>query len=159
MFHLSYPGGVGWPHPAALWQDNFVPAIVLSFRYILCVTSSVRETQLGWGGSFVGRKRKRGGEQLLCASFGQFERRDRRSYKNKKLSDQILKSLFLCNLLSWTKLYIVVGPMSLFDFSDWMGSYQGRVVFCCPFSFFWHLLATIVYVLYILGVLFLALFI
>lgn len=98
-------------------------AIVLSFRYILCVTSSVRETLLGWGGSFVGRKRKRGGAQLLCASFGQFERRDRRSYKNKKLSDQILKSLFLCNLLSWTKLYIVEGPMSLFDVSDWIGSY------------------------------------
>ena len=43
---------------------------------------------------------------------------NRRSFENKELSDQRLKSLLVCNFLSWTKLYIGEDPLSLFYFVD-----------------------------------------
>ena len=47
----------------------------------------------------------------------------------------------------WTKLYIGEGPLSLFDFIDWLGSCWGNEFFFVPLVIFWCLLVTIVYVL------------
>ena len=38
------------------------------------------------------------------------------------LLDQGLKSGLLCNLMNQTNLYIGEGPLSIFDFIDWLGS-------------------------------------
>ena len=42
--------------------------------------------------------------------------RNRRALENVELSDQKLKSLFLCNFLEWTKGGLEVGSMYMFDF-------------------------------------------
>ena len=38
------------------------------------------------------------------------------------LSTQRLKNSLVCNLLSWANSSIVVGPLSLYNFVDWLGS-------------------------------------
>ena len=40
---------------------------------------------------------------------------------NVELSIQRLNFLFLCNLLSWSNLFIEHSSMSLVDFIDWLG--------------------------------------
>ena len=37
-------------------------------------------------------------------------------FENEEISTHRMKTSFLCNLLSWTKLYTAEGPNSLFDF-------------------------------------------
>ena len=66
---------------------------------------------------------KRFGGQILYASFGLFwKERNRRSFENVELSIQRLKYLFLCNLLTCTKLFIGERLLSIIDFIDWLGS-------------------------------------
>ena len=51
-----------------------------------------------------------------------WKKRNRRFFDNEELLDQGLKTRFPYNLKYWTKLYIGEGPLSLFDFIDWLGS-------------------------------------
>ena len=78
---------------------------------------------LGWHGSFVGRKRKKAWRaMLLCLFWIIWKERNRRSFENVKLSIQRLKFLFLCNLLCWSNLFIENTTMFLFNFIDWLRS-------------------------------------
>ena len=59
--------------------------------------------------------------QLLCAFFLTiWKERNRRAFE-KEFSKQRLKSSFLCNVFSWTKLYMDEGPMFSINFVDWLG--------------------------------------
>ena len=94
--------------------------------------SSVKETLLGWRDYFVKRKRKKvWGVASLCLFWTIQKEGNRRYFDNKEFSNQWLKTLFLCNLLSSTKLYIVEGPMWLFDFLDWLA----MCTLVCPISY------------------------
>ena len=72
--------------------------------------------------SLLEENRKKFGGRLLYTSYGQFGKRNRRSFENVELSIQRLKYLFLCNLLTWTKLFIGERLMSIVDFIYWLGS-------------------------------------
>ena len=50
-----------------LWELIFV---LFGVSWVLSL--SVRDTLLGWHGSFEGKKRKKVGKEVLCACFGQF---------------------------------------------------------------------------------------
>lgn len=101
-------------------------AIVLSFRYILGVTFLRKRGLVSMAWLLCQKEWKKvGGAAPLYLFWTIWKERNRISFEDKDLSDQRRKSLLLCNLLSWTKWYIVEGPMSLFDFVDWLGSYWG----------------------------------
>ena len=77
------------------------------FRVFWVMQSIVRETLLGWHSSFVGRKRTKVWRAApLCFFWTIWKERNRKSFENVELSIQRLKYLFLCNLLTWTKLFI-----------------------------------------------------
>ena len=99
--------------------------------------STVKETLLGWHGSFVGRKQKKVWRVAhLCLFWTIWKERNRRSFENVELSIQRLKYLFLCNLLSWTKLFIGERLTSIVDFIDWLGLVWGKELFFVSSSFF-----------------------
>ena len=103
----------------------------------LKMQSTVRETLLGWHGSFVGRKWKKVWRAAhLCLFWTIWKERNRKSFENVELSIQRLKYLFLCNLLTWTKLFIGERLMSLIDFIDWLGLVWGREYLFVFSSFF-----------------------
>ena len=92
------------------------------FRVFWVMQSIVRETLLGWHSYFVGRKRKKVWRAApLCFFWTIWKERNRRSFENVEFSIQRLKYLFLCNLLTWTKLFIGERLMSIVDFIDWLG--------------------------------------
>lgn len=45
-----------------------------------------------------------------------------RAFNNEEHFDQGIKLIFLCNLLAWSKLFIALGPFSIIDFADRIGS-------------------------------------
>ena len=44
------------------------------------------------------------------------------AFDDEELSIQRMKNSFVCNLWSWTKLFIDEGPLLLINFFDWFGS-------------------------------------
>ena len=105
-----------------LWELLF-----FLFKVYWAMQSTIREILLGWYGSFVGRKRKKVWKKTpLCLFWTIWKERNRTSFENVKLSIQRLKFLFLCNLLTWTKMFISERLMSIVDFIDWLGSVWGR---------------------------------
>ena len=67
----------------------------------------IREPLLGWHDSSIGRKQKKvWGVAFLCLFWTIWKERNKRLFENKEFFDQRLKFLILCNLLSWTKLFI-----------------------------------------------------
>ena len=66
--------------------------------------------------------RKKFGAAPLCLFWTIWKEINRRSFENMELFIQRLKCLFLCNLLTWTKLFIGERLMFIVDFIDWMGS-------------------------------------
>ena len=58
----------------------------------------------------------------LCLFWTIWTERNKRSFENVELSVQRLKFVFLCNLLSWTNLFIKHTSMPLVDFIDWLGT-------------------------------------
>ena len=83
----------------------------------------VRETLLGWFGSFVGKKRKKAWKlALLCLFWVVWKERNVITFDKEEFLVHRLKHCFVCSLWSWTKLYIDVCPLSLIDFFDWLGS-------------------------------------
>ena len=82
------------------------------------------------------------GASPLCLFWTICKERNRISFKNEGLFVQRLKSLFLYNLFCWTKLYIVEGLISFYDFIDWLGhrrildlQLSEGAIFCFPFLF------------------------
>ena len=85
--------------------------------------SLVKETLLGWRGSFVGKKRKAMWQVCLLRLFWSvWKARNRIAFEDSVLSIQRLKTSFVYLLWSETKLLIKGSPSTLIDFIDWMGS-------------------------------------
>ena len=87
--------------------------------------SSARGTLLSWRGSFVGKRRKKAWmTALLCIFWTIWHERNRIVFDNMDFSVNWMKSAFLCNLWSWTNLYIADRPRSLVDFFDLVELYM-----------------------------------
>ena len=84
---------------------------------------SVKETLLGWRGSFVGKKRKAVWQVgPLCLFWVIWKARNKIAFEDCVLSIQRLKAFFVYLLWSETKLWIKGGHLTLIDFIDWVGS-------------------------------------
>ena len=87
-----------------IWRDCFrgvVGAFVLSFRGLLGDSFHHKRDCLGWHGLFLEESGKKFGEQHLYAFC--------RQYGEKEIEDHLRSwssLLFMCNLLTWTKLFI-----------------------------------------------------
>ncbi|KAJ9674403.1 hypothetical protein PVL29_023759 [Vitis rotundifolia] len=82
---------------------------------------SVKETLLGWRGSFVGKKRKVAWQVgPLCLFLVIWKERNRIAFEDSVLSIQRLKAYFVYLLWLETKLWIKDGPSTLIDFVDWV---------------------------------------
>ena len=84
---------------------------------------SVRAALLGWLGSCVGKKRKKVWLSApLCLFWVVWKERNSRAFENERHLVQGYKSFFLCNLWAWAKGFFDLGPPSIVDFVDWLGS-------------------------------------
>ena len=84
---------------------------------------SVRDTLLGWHAPLKDKKHSKVWRAApLCLFWMVWKERNRIVFENEVLSLQRLKNSFICNLLSWANSSIVEGPLSLFNFVDWLGS-------------------------------------
>ena len=68
----------------------------------------------------------------LCISV---EGKDLLVFENEELSVQRLKISFVCNLWSWSTVFVDVSHNSLVNFIDWLGSKQGQMIFFVSFLF------------------------
>ena len=85
--------------------------------------SSIRETLLGWIGSFLGKKHNtvwRAGPH--CIFWTVWKTRNIIAFEDEALSIQRLKTSFLNSLWLETKLFIKDGPSIFVEFIDWVGS-------------------------------------
>ena len=141
---LSVPNvwGVDWSPPLLHCEKTKeVWMLLLSlFEVSWVFPFSVKETLLGWRGSFVGKKRKVVWQVgPLCLFWVIWKARNRIAFEDSVLSIQRLKASFVYLLWSETKLWIKDGPSTLIDFVDWVCSRWGRRFF--GFSLlFWVLL-------------------
>ena len=101
-----------------LWE------LIFTLFGVSCVLpSSVRQTLLGWHGSFVGKKRKKVWRAtLLCILWMVWKARIRMTFDDDMLLIQRLKSSFVFLLWSKTKLFIDDCPRTLVSFFDWLDS-------------------------------------
>ena len=100
-----------------LWESLFT-----FFGVTWVLPCSVRETLLGWFGSFVSKKYKKAWKLTpLCLFWVVWKERNRITFCNEEFSVHRLKYSFVCSLWSWTKLYLDAGPLSLIDFLNWLG--------------------------------------
>lgn len=53
---------------------------------------------------------------LFCSLW---KERNQGVFESKEMSNQVLKSTFLCNLLLLVRMYIDGGSLSMIDFMDW----------------------------------------
>ncbi|KAJ9680532.1 hypothetical protein PVL29_019761 [Vitis rotundifolia] len=84
---------------------------------------SVRDTLLGWHAPLKDKKHSKVWQAApLCLFWMIWKERNRIVFENEVLSLQRLKNSFICNLLFWANSSIVEGPLSLFNFVDWLGS-------------------------------------
>ena len=78
---------------------------------------TVRETLLSWEGSFVRKKRKKAWMIAPLSIFWSIWReRNYIAFENNDFSAQRMKASFICNLWSWSNVYIVERPRSSVDF-------------------------------------------
>ena len=81
----------------------------------------VKETFVGWRGSFVGKKRKVAWQLgPLCLLWVIWKARNTMTFEDGVLSIQRLKASFVYLLWSKTKLWIKDGPSTLIDFINWV---------------------------------------
>ena len=84
---------------------------------------TVGDTLLGWHITFKDKKHRKVWQAApLCLFWTVWKERNRIVFDNEVLVVQRLKNSFICNLFSWAKSSIVVGPLTLFNFVDWLGS-------------------------------------
>ena len=101
-----------------LWELLFA-----LFGVMRVLLFSVRDTILGWHGSFVDKKsRKVWMIAPLCLFWLVWKERNKIAFENEELSSQRMKNYFVCNFWSWTKLFIDEGPLPLINLFDWLGS-------------------------------------
>ena len=110
----------------ALWNLCFS-----LFGVAWVLSGSVKETLIGWHGTFVGKTRKKTWQMAsLCIFWSVWKERNLLAFGNEEFSLQRLKYSFVCNLWSWVRVFIVLSPSSLVSFFEWLGS-KGRG--CCLF--------------------------
>ena len=108
-----------------LWELLFA-----MFGVMWVLPLSARDTLLSWHGSFMGKKRREAWMAAPLCLFGSvWKERNKIAFENEELLIQIMKYSFICNLWSWSKLCIDVGPLPLINFFDWLGSRWGLVSF------------------------------
>ena len=97
--------------------------LLLGLVGVRCVfPKSVRETFLSWRETFVGKNCKKAWMKApLCIFWTIWLERNSIYFDNKDFSMQRMKSSFVCNLWSWTNLYMVDRPSSPTDFLNWLG--------------------------------------
>ena len=82
----------------------------------------VRDSLLGWKGSFLAKDRRKVWKAgPLCIFWLVWKARNGSVLRDEVLSIQRLKSSFEHLFWSETKVYFVDGPMSLVHFFDWVG--------------------------------------
>ena len=98
---------------------------------------SVRDTLLGWHGSFMGKKlRKVWMTPPFCLFWLVWKERNKIAFENEEFSIQMMKNSFVCNFWPWTKSFIDEGHLSLINFFDLLVSRRGLVrFFVSPFLF------------------------
>ena len=70
---------------------------------------TVRQSLLTWQGAKVGRKRKRVWMAIpLCLFWTLWKEMNMAAFENKTASVHRLKSTFVCTLLSWAKLNVLI---------------------------------------------------
>ena len=70
----------------------------------------------------MGKKRKKAWMAAPLSIFWSiWWERNYIAFENKGLSAQRMKASFICNLCSWSNVYIVERPRSLVDFLTWLG--------------------------------------
>ena len=80
------------------------------------LSSSVKETFLGWHDLFVSKKPKKAWWATpLCVFWIIWRERKRSSFEKEKQSNRRLKYNFLCNLWSWTKVFMDDSTLSLIE--------------------------------------------
>ena len=90
-------------------------------NWVLPLTA--RDTLLGWHITFKDKKHRKVWQAApLCLFWMVWKERNRIVFDNEVLVVQRLKNSFICNLFSWAKSSIAVGPLTLFNFVDWLGS-------------------------------------
>ena len=58
----------------------------------------------------------------LCIFWTMSKERNLLTFDNEGLPIQILKNSFICNLWSWSKVFVDMNLNSLVNFIDWLGS-------------------------------------
>ena len=106
------------PKVRVLWDLVFS---LFGINWVLPLT--VRDTLLSWFASFVDKKREKTWRATpLCLFWTVWKEINMIVFANEVLSIQRMKIFFVCNLFSWTKSCLEVGPISLVNFVDWLGS-------------------------------------
>ena len=107
------------PKARVLWDLVFS---LFGVNWVLPLT--VKDTLLGWFASFVDKKRGKTWQAApLCLFWTVWKERNMIVFYNEVLSIQRMKNSFVCNLFSWAKSSCLeVGPFSLINFVDWLGS-------------------------------------
>ena len=107
------------PKVRVLWDLVFS---LFGVNWVLPLT--VKDTFLGWFASFVDKKwGKTWRVAPLCLFWMVLKERNSIVFDNEVLSIQRMKNSFVCNLFSWAKSCLEVGPLSLINFVDWLGFY------------------------------------
>ena len=106
------------PKARVLWDLVFS---LFGVNWVIPLT--VRDTLLGWFTSFVDKKREKTWRAApLCLFWTVWKERNMIVFANEVLSIQKMKNSFVYNLFSWAKSCLEVGPISLVNFVDWLGS-------------------------------------
>ena len=83
----------------------------------------VKETLLGWHGSFVGKAHKKAWQAApLYIFWTVWNERNLLAFGNEELSLQIFKNSFVCNLWFWVRVSIDLSPFSFVSFINWLDS-------------------------------------
>ena len=84
--------------------------------------NSIKETILGWNGTFVGKKRKKAWNAApLCLFWTLWKKRNRRIFEDTELADQAILRSFLYMFSDWVRIHVDCTSWSVFYFIDWLG--------------------------------------
>ena len=101
-----------------LWELIFV-----LFGVFWVLSSLVKDTLLGWHGSFVGTKRRKVWQAIpLCLFWMVWKTRNNIAFCNEVFSIQKLKRESVCFLWSEAKVFVDEYPLTLVRIFEWLGT-------------------------------------
>ena len=84
--------------------------------------NSIKETILGWNGSFVGKKRKKVWNAApLYLFWTLWKKRNRRIFEDTELADQAILRSLLYMFSDWVRVHVDCTSWSIFDLIHWLG--------------------------------------